>query len=705
MSSTVAVSSLDDANEEIVVGPAFTGFLDKVAPEAARDTITSDATSILSSARVRKDERCNNVGLVVGRIQSGKTVSYEALIALSRDNGFSLVVVLSGISKVLLRQGHARLTNDLNKADPTGWLFFTNADLDPINESTLKSVRENWADPNTPAKLKKTAVCVLLKHHGRIDSFTALCNEIGWSNQKVLIIDDEADQASLNTDNKSGLESPTYRNILELRNAFPHHAYLQYTATPQAPLLIAITDALSPNFVRVIDPGPNYAGGREFFGQPNRLVTAIPSSDIEALDLNIPSPPDSLVKAFIEFLIGAAHSLAADEGEVRSMLIHPSRTTDRHERFVNWIRKLRELWSDVISNEDQAEIIDIRDKFKAVHDELAQTSLDISNFDDCWGNLKFVLRNIKILEMNTRDKSIPEFDWIASTAYVLVGGQAIDRGFTVEGLTVTYMPRDPGNRTIDSIQQKARFFGYKGKYIGFCRIHLRSEMREIFNQYVEHEQVMIKTLREISEGQLTLREWRRSFLLDPGMKATRSNVIAVPTVSVRSGEKWIFDARTPNPGSSNSEAAEALRSLLGRFEPELDIDGHLRVSITVQELLEILESLPSEFDSRTTQMTALELNLARLIDLDPSESVEFMWMRAGATDAVRSVTNNRVQPFQGRSGNYSGDREQFAADMITVQAHAFGVRQDRNSEVFASRLVLAFRLPQRLAKTWLVEGK
>lgn len=705
MNSIIQVRQPDDDGPSIVLGPAFIGFLDRVAPESAREALTRDAVHILSRSAVTSDRPSDSVGLVVGRIQSGKTVSYEGLIALARDNGFSLVVVLSGISKPLLRQGYSRLSGDLTRADPNGWKIFTNASLDPINESELRSVRDNWADPETPEQLKKTAVCLLLKHYGRINDFAELCNEIGWEGQKVLIIDDEADQASLNTRRRRGLESPTYRNILELRKAFTHHAYLQYTATPQAPLLIAITDSLSPDVVHVIDPGPAYVGGHDFFGQPNQFVSVIPQGDLASLSPTNAVPPPSLVKAFREFLIGASHVLASGQTAVRSMLVHPSRTTDLHERFDTWMRQLKSFWTQVIDTGDAEEIEVLKSEFRVAHSSISETLPDIASFEECWVSLKYVLRNLQIIEMNTRLAQTPEFDWDTSTAYVLIGGQAIDRGFTVEGLTVTYMPRDPGARTADSLQQRARFFGYKRGYLGECRVYLEPALRDMFERYVAHETVMIDTLRSISAGQLSLKQWRRSFLLDTSMRATRADVIAIPSIAISPGETWLYDARLPLKDADASGSVNTLDNLLSPFQRWTDPHGHEHAMLTVKELLEIVESLPDEFETRTTQMTGLELQLAHLIDSRPDETVEFLRMRKRASDPVRSASNGRIQPFEGRSGTYTGDRNQYDPDHITVQAHFFHVRMDRSSSPFGSRLVLAYRLPQRLAESWLVEDQ
>src|SRR5690606_19001657 len=98
-------------------------------------------------------------------------------------------------------------------------------------------------------------------HHGRIEDAAAVLTAGAVGNARVLIVDDEADQVSLNTRVNSNGESATYRSIRKLRSNFQRHLYVQYTATPYAPLLLEVEDFLSPDFVELLDPGPAYIGG------------------------------------------------------------------------------------------------------------------------------------------------------------------------------------------------------------------------------------------------------------------------------------------------------------------------------------------------------------------------------------------------------------------------------------------------------------
>jgi hypothetical protein len=706
-STLVPLNGSDTANAGgLVIGATFMGFLDRVAPPSSRQTLLADATSILTECNVSTSAPSKTTGLVVGRVQSGKTLSYEAVIALARDNGFALVVVISGISNPLLDQGVRRLRRDLTEADENGWNFLINAATDPQAESTLRSIRDNWSDPSTPSQLKKTAICLLLKHHGRIDAFRDLVARIGWSGQKVLIVDDEADQASLNIAFRRGRESATYRNILGLRNVFPNHAYLQYTATPQAPLLIAITDNLSPDFVRVLEPGSEYVGGADYFGTANGLVKVISDADLAmAGDANGPPPP-SLVTALREFLIGSANVLVSGQLETRSMLIHPSRLTAPHATFVRWIKTITTFWRGVVEDGDEHEAASLRLEFERAWTALRSTDPEMASFDQCWANIRFVLRNLQLVEMNTRDNpGTPVIEWDSSKAYVLVGGQALDRGFTVDGLSVTYMSRDPGGWTADTIQQRARFFGYKRRYLGQCRVYLEPSLRDAFEMYVEHEKHMIASLKAIQNGSSSLKEWKRQFLLDPAMRATRQTVVSIPTIAVAPGERWIFDPRSASPGNTAGAALEAVEDALAGLDSVTDQYGHSSTLIPMARLLELIDVVPPAPAPPLAQLRALKLQIARLIDDDPEAQARVFRMRP-SIDSARSLTSSgTIQPFQGRSNSYPGDREIIDPLHLTAQIHHFGVRRSRTDTPFADMVTLAFWMPDELADGWLLQDE
>jgi hypothetical protein len=202
-------------------------------------------------------------GLVVGYVQSGKTMSFEAVVALARDNAFHIVIVIAGTSNPLLEQSTGRLRRDLRLDEPNRarrWIHFENPIADDATIRAVRNVIEEWRDPETPEEYKRSVLITVLKNHRRLQNLAGLVSAIDARAVPALIIDDEADQASLNTEVAQGQESTTYRCLMALRDRLPSHTYLQYTATPQAPLLISIIDSLSPNFVPCWSPVKTMSG-------------------------------------------------------------------------------------------------------------------------------------------------------------------------------------------------------------------------------------------------------------------------------------------------------------------------------------------------------------------------------------------------------------------------------------------------------------
>src|SRR5262249_36842859 len=147
----------------------------------------------------------------------------------------------------------------------------------------------------------------------------------------TLVIDDEGDQAGLNTLVRRGQRSTTYRRLSDVKDSLPHHVFLQYTATPQAPLLINIIDFLSPSFAEVLTPGDDYTGGSEFFSRRANLVRSIPIAEIPTANNPLNAPPQSLLQAMRLFFIGVAvHIITNDPEPNRSMMVHPTRLTTGH---------------------------------------------------------------------------------------------------------------------------------------------------------------------------------------------------------------------------------------------------------------------------------------------------------------------------------------------------------------------------------------
>ena len=538
-------NNAQDGRWQPVVGPETHDFLKHVVPKASRDDVRDAAASILGRGISPVDGAGQETGLVVGYVQSGKTMSFETATALARDNGFQMVIIVAGSSNPLLDQSTRRLRSDL-RLDDSGrarsWIHLQNPEHDDSLIRTLRDVFEDWRDEGTPDEYKMTVLVTVLKHHRRLGKLTELVQSVGVEGVPVLIIDDEADQASLNTQVVQDEESTTYRRLMALRDAIPLHSYLQYTATPQAPLLISIVDSLSPNFVEVLTPGDAYVGGSDFFGYNQSLVRTIPPSDVPTNANTLLAPPDSLLEALRIFMVGVAAGLmqGGNRGN-RSMLVHPSHRTAQHQEYYNWVREIFESWKRILSlpdaDPDKQELVE---ELRAVYDELAETVEDgLPPFDELAPTFRFAFRRTRLLEVNARGGRTPEVDWGSDYGWILVGGQAMDRGFTVEGLTVTYMPRGIGVGNADTVQQRARFFGYKRDYLGFCRVYLEQGTHRAFQHYVEHEEDMRGQLEDIRDNGRSLNDWKRAFVLDNALRPCRHNVLEFDYIRGRFSDAWV----------------------------------------------------------------------------------------------------------------------------------------------------------------------
>lgn len=695
--------------EPVQIGSTFIGFRDEVVTPEAREAVQASAVKVLSSAL---EHGAGSTGLVVGRVQSGKTLSYEGVITLARDNGFALVVVISGISNPLLAQGESRLTRDLTASDSSGWLLLSPAEHQQAPDFVARElvrVRDNWLTADTPLAYKQTAVVFVLKNHSRIRDLADMFKKADVGDLPVLIVDDEADQASLNTLGRRNEESTTYANLRELRAAIPNHYYLQYTATPQAPLLIAIQDALSPDYVRVLEPGTGYTGGTTYFESGFDLVKTISDSDLLAASDPGGSPPESLRRALQQFLIGAAHGVArGGKPQTRSMLVHPSRQTDAQGIFAAWIRAMAANWQEKYDAATEVDPIKLRTEFEGVWSEFRSTFPDIADFDKCWKALGLVFRNLDITEVNTRAGQTPVINWVATKFYILVGGQAIDRGFTVEGLTVTYMPRGGGTFTADTIQQRARFFGYKAGYLGLCRVYLEPVVLDAFRMYVDHERAMLANLREIESGQESIKDWKRRFLLDKTMRATRASVIGIPVVHVSTTDRWVTD-RNPvrDDALALPDARRIANRILANVNWTLDRFKNEVGWTNPGAALQLLEQIAPESLLGEPNFQALSVGLAKLADEETTKIIAVYRMRPGAPARRTETRNGTVQIFQGRSGSgvgYPGDQEVFeSAALVSVQLHEVAVEQRDTKVELGEYMISAWRLTDRSQTGWLLE--
>jgi len=670
---------------------------DLPSPESF-ERVRTEAVRILGSCLPPWVGTGQRTGLVVGSVQSGKTMSITAVTALARDNDFRCIVVLAGTATNLVQQTQERLEEHLGTDH---WLMLPNPTQS--DKGDIVGCINEWGNPRFPRDQLRGVLCVVMKHKTHIDNLTKLLSAVALQDVNALIFDDEADQAGLNTKPDTGV-SPIYNSIKSLRKALSRHTYLQYTATPQAPLLITLLDTLSPDFADTIDPGEGYVGGRDFFVEARGLICEIIDEGEPAEDDQIPS--ESLRKSLRLFFLGAAATRVLAERDpswakerYRSMLVHPSRQVGPHKDYAKIIEEIKRDWTDLLSRDEaDDERAELTREFAESHADLKATFASLPVLEELTQQLLIEVSRARVTIVNKDGSDVP---WKRHNTHILVGGQKLDRGYTVRGLTVTHMAREPGAGNYDTIQQRARFFGYKRKYLGLCRVFLQPEVHDAFKQYVFHEEVLRDALRR-HRGQ-DLRTWKRMFAMAPGYRLTRPNVHTEDYFRPSRGE-WF---KQQGPHLLAADVIKANNEVLLRFANSLPtVDslhwsryGHKSATIPLQDVQRLLSDLVpgGEEDLRWTLVAQFALEVVQRDWAYTDAMVLLMaWDRAPRRRTLRK-DSLLIELHQGPTGSgaddtYPGDTQVRDEQRVTVQLHRVQVEL-RDGSTGPLVLALTLRLP------------
>lgn len=694
---------------------------------AGRQQLLTEAQRVLGMCVPPTNADEADTGLAIGFVQSGKTLNFTTVVALARDNGYPLVILIAGTSVNLLGQSTDRLIEDLGISTRRGarrWRHFGNPNENDLD--SIRSVLDTWRAGSTiPENRRQSVLITVMKQHQRLDALNDLLQELDLQGIPSLVIDDEADQAGMNNEVLQARQSTTYTRLLTLKSRLPHHTYLQYTATPQAPLLINIIDALSPSFADILTPGPDYCGGRDFFIPASPYVRTIPAADIPARNRIIARAPQTLIEAMRVFMIGVAHAIFMDDTRGnRSMLVHPSHDTATHADYVQWVTRIRRRWEMTLDpTGDATERAQLLTEFETAYNDLATTLPNLQTdapFADLAECLLEAVRTTEITEMNTRRGGpTPQVNWDNAYSHILVGGRAMDRGFTVEGLTVTYMPRSLGVGNADSIQQRARFFGYKRAYLGFCRIWVETRARRAYEMYIDHEADMHARLIGHRNAGLPLSEWRRAFFLSPGLNPTRRALIDVPFIRGMNGDDWFF----PRGPHANPDAIIHNRTVVNGFLGTLTMQpdaGHANRTPMQRHQVTTNVPLHDVFDNLLLEMRiprmsdslkyyGLLMQIRAWLETHPTATCDVYNMRPGqftyrGLSAAGDMRNLHQGPgTQGGVQIYPGDFHIKAATGISVQVHHVEIRDSAGTTLAQNVPVIAVWAPAELARPFLVQ--
>ena len=501
-------------------------------------------------------------GMVVGHVQSGKTSNYVGLINKATDSGYKVIIVIAGTISSLRRQTQERIDDGFIGRSSSAFIrenenrligvgnLKVETDIYSLTSSYYKSGDEGDFSQSVANRLNipigKNPVVFVIKKNKSI-----LENLIDWfsKNENIknidgtpklfdvpaLIIDDEADAASVNTTKNINDIKTINKLIRTLLNIFNQNTFIGYTATPYANLFISqdhnedlktivknkeykIGEDLFPrDFIINIKAPTNYIGASKIFGfenpngtenEPLDIFRAIDDFDPpffrtinkhnkEDLPEYLPKSLEAAIKSFI--LTCAIRRVRGHEKKHNSMLIHVA-------LLVKWIDKVAYLVNDkmreyknAIDGNDETLMNDLKHLYEK--DFLPTTENVLENLDytdirikiHSWEEIKKELKKaaskIEVRSVhgtrsttNLQYHNIEEIDYSRyenGFSVIAVGGSRLSRGITLEGLSVSYYLRT--TKMYDSLMQMGRWFGYRPGYVDLCRLYTTEQIFEWFN--------------------------------------------------------------------------------------------------------------------------------------------------------------------------------------------------------------------------------
>lgn len=544
----------------------YQGFLERKMSTTAVDALGKSTDKILALLEdPNRDGAWDRRGLVVGHVQSGKTGNYSGLVCKAADAGYKIIIVLAGLHNNLRSQTQMRLEEsflgyETSAIGDSGKLIGVGEiDSDAKIRPNCATNRSNNGDFNTKVskhlaispeqrpwlfvvKKNKTVLERLLKWiHGHVaDATDAATGRRYVSNLPLLLIDDEADHASVDTGeqmfNPDGTPDDEHQpkainsRIRKILHSFSKSAYVGYTATPFANIFIHRRnetadegpDLFPQSFIINLAAPSNYVGPARVFGlrTPEGRTGGLPLTrnvsdhvDKDGLDGWMPPKhnkehiplhggldalPPSLREAIGSFVLACAARVCRGQGsEHSSMLIHVTRFNlvqrEVHRQVEEIVKRMRQRITRCVDHETLlAELHTLwQEDFEPTSAEIAshlpeaETHPATPAWEDILAVLPGVLSDIEVRMINGTAKDA--LDYVEHQGkglkVIAIGGDKLARGLTLEGLCVSYFVRT--SKMYDTLMQMGRWFGYRPGYIDLCRLYTTNDLIEWFGHIAD----------------------------------------------------------------------------------------------------------------------------------------------------------------------------------------------------------------------------
>lgn len=571
------------------------------------DDVSDEIVDLLGNPQ--SNEAFQRRGLVVGDVQSGKTANYISVINKASDAGYKIIVLLTGTIEKLRKQTQIRVDEGFigKSSDNTQSIVGVGKYDNTIVPLFFTTVFDDFKSTSTRLlgisldNMTNTCVLVLKKNVSvlkNLNQWIKNQNLRGGSSvvdNSLLVIDDEADNASINTNDED--KSPTKINeqIRILLNLFTRTSYLGFTATPYANIFIdpyvkaseMLADDLFPkDYIYCLDAPTNYIGARNIFGlNANHAYMIQEIKDAEdyypqshKIDFYIDDIAPSLETALYEFyLANVIRDLRGDVTAHRSMLINISRFVAVQRQLGEIVnRHLKRVKDDIrlyskLSTQEALKNSSIRD-LKRVYEE-QYGDLQYS-WEEIQANLIRAIDPIQVFVVNGNQN---ELDYEANETYglraICVGGLTLSRGLTLEGLVISYFYRN--SKIYDTLMQMGRWFGYRGGYEDICRIWMSEESADWYGEISDATDELRRDIKDMKQSGGTPRDFglrvkRDSSILMITARNKMRTAAPIPIIISLSGE-FIETPKLYNSYAKNASNYEVLMDFVEKIKQDHNI--------------------------------------------------------------------------------------------------------------------------------------
>ena len=650
----------------------------------------------------------NHNSLLVGKVQSGKTSNLELLTALAFDNGYNFLIIFGGYDKDLLRQSTERFGSTFETAGGEEVLYSENPVLFTTNDLTNESLSINSLDPDFVKQLLEEGRPIIITCLKRPPAMKATLRAITKVHESVsgivpFIIDDEGDQASLNTSkDKARNSTPTYKSIVRIKEELDNPLYLSVTATPQANIFQEDISALTPASIHTVQPGNGYNGASIYHLSENAIVETIKDTDTSSL------MSDSLREAIYYFFIASAikRVRASSKKDMRSdMIIHVDRTVVAHGSIYSATHDMLEEIKQAFINEDYVEFY--RLQLKRSYDKFLSDTVKFEySFDVIFDQITKAILSTGVILQNGVGKLTKEKE-LTKLHKIYIGGDLLQRGLTFSNLIVSYFTRfakSGGN--MDTTLQRARWFGYRSKYLDLCKIFTTDEISKEFAVLAEVEDDLWEQFEDVEKGLLEIKD----IIIqaeNTKQKPTAKNKAKFKKISFKN--RWIkqkFIVTNESERKANNSYIQSLITSITSWTPitkgsNIGVATAQYAIFTASQLNGLIQSIETAFDREPFNKATIK-ELVGTSDIP----VILMWTDDENKTRYRSIYNDAAQDrikalHQGANTTdvekltYLGDQKVVVdPNKINIQIHYISPGLSRQERLGKDQYMFAIYMPK-----------